>query len=92
MGRLLIKGEAGVEITPDIKPTDTEHVIDKPGKDAFYATDLQLILSDMNIRQLMFAGVTTEVCMRETNGRGYSSLLATDATKSYFAELKQATI
>lgn len=96
MGRLLIKGEAGVEIIPNLRPTENEHVIDKPGKGAFYATNLQKILTDMKIQQLVFAGVTTEVCvqttMREANDRGYSCLLATDATESYFAEFKLATI
>ena len=96
MGRLLIKGEPGVEIIPEVRPADNEHVIDKPGKGAFYSTDLQQILTDMKIQQLVFAGVTTEVCvqttMREANDRGYSCLLATDATESYFAEFKQSTI
>ena len=71
-------------------------VIDKPGKGAFYATPLQQILSQQGIKQLVFAGVTTEVCvqstMREANDRGYQCLLATDATESYFPAFKQATL
>jgi nicotinamidase-related amidase len=73
-----------------------EIVLDKPGKGAFYATPLGEILAERKIRQLVFAGVTTEVCvqttMREANDRGFESLLATDATESYFPEFKQAAI
>ena len=75
---------------------DGEIVIDKPGKGAFYATDLAAILESSAARQLVFAGVTTEVCvqttMREANDRGYDCLLACDATESYFPEFKQATL
>lgn len=96
MGRLLIKGEPGVEIVDDLKPVSGEPVIDKPGKGAFYATEFEQVLQNYGAQQLVFAGVTTEVCvqttMREANDRGYSCLLASDATESYFAEFKQATI
>lgn len=96
MGRVLIAGEPGAEIIPELAPLAGEIVIDKPGKGAFYATDLAAILNQGGIRQLVFAGVTTEVCvqttMREANDRGYAGLLATDATESYFPAFKQATI
>ena len=96
MGRILIAGEAGTEIVPDLAPLTTETVIDKPGKGAFYNTDLGQRLARQNIQQLVFAGVTTEVCvqtsMREANDRGFDCLLATNATESYFPEFKQATI
>jgi nicotinamidase-related amidase len=73
-----------------------EFVIDKPGKGMFYATDCDRILRDMHVSQLIFSGVTTEVCvqtsMREANDRGYESLLITDATESYFPQFKAATI
>jgi biuret amidohydrolase len=96
MGRVLIAGEPGAEIIPELAPLPGEIVIDKPGKGAFYATDLGDILSQRGIRQLVFAGVTTEVCvqttMREANDRGYEGLLASDATESYFPAFKQAAI
>lgn len=96
MGRVLIAGEPGTAILPELAPIDGEIVIEKPGKGAFYATDLGEILKARGIRQLVFAGVTTEVCvqttMREANDRGYECLLAEDATESYFAEFKLAAI
>lgn len=96
MGRILIAGEPGAEIIPELAPIPGEIVIDKPGKGAFYATDFGAILEESRIRQLVFAGVTTEVCvqttMREANDRGYDCLVATDATDSYFPEFKAATI
>lgn len=96
MGRILIAGEPGADIVPDLAPAPGEIVIDKPGKGAFYKTGLDDILRTRGIRQLVFAGVTTEVCvqttMREANDRGYEGLLATDATESYFPAFKQATI
>ena len=96
MGRILIAGAAGADIVPDLQPLDGEHVIDKPGKGAFYATDLGHLLRDLGTRQLVFAGVTTEVCvqttMREANDRGFACLLATDATESYFPAFKQAAL
>ncbi len=96
MGRILISGEPGADIVPELYPQEGEIVIDKPGKGAFYATPLGDILKERGITQLVFAGVTTEVCvqttMREANDRGYECLLAEDATESYFPEFKKAAI
>ncbi|MGL3605447.1 cysteine hydrolase family protein [Rhizobium sp. G187] len=96
MGRILIAGEDGADIVAALSPLPGETVIDKPGKGAFYATPLSDILQEKGISQLVFAGVTTEVCvqttMREANDRGYECLLATDATESYFPEFKKAAI
>ena len=96
MGRILIAGEPGAEIIPELCPIDGEIVIDKPGKGAFYGTGFGKVLRDKGLKQLIFAGVTTEVCvqttMREANDRGYDALLATDATESYFPQFKQAAI
>lgn len=96
MGRILIAGEDGADIVPELAPIEDEIVIDKPGKGAFYATDLHARLQERGIRQLIFTGVTTEVCvqtsMREANDRGYECLLVTDGTESYFPSFKQAAI
>ena len=96
MGRILIAGEPGTAILPELAPVDGEIVIEKPGKGAFYATPLGDILKDKGISQLVFAGVTTEVCvqttMREANDRGYECLLVEEATESYFPEFKAAAI
>jgi len=94
--RILVRGESGVEIVAALAPLPGEIVVDKPGKGAFYATDLGEILRLKGITHLLFAGVTTEVCvqttMREANDRGYECLLIEDATESYFPEFKQATL
>jgi nicotinamidase-related amidase len=96
MGRILISGEPGADIIPELYPVEGEIVLDKPGKGAFYATPLGEILAERKIRQLVLAGVTTEVCvqttMREANDRGFECLLATDATESYFPKFKKAAI
>ncbi|GJL88063.1 MAG: cysteine hydrolase [Minwuia thermotolerans] len=96
MGRILIAGEPGAEIVPELAALPGEHVIDKPGKGAFYATGLGDLLAEGGITQLIFAGVTTEVCvqttMREANDRGFDCLLAEDATASYFPEFRRATL
>jgi nicotinamidase-related amidase len=96
MGRLLIDGEPGTDFVPELAPLPGEMVIAKPGKGAFHATPLEAVLRAAGIRQLIIAGVTTEVCvqttMREANDRGYDCLLAEDATESYFPEFKRAAI
>ncbi len=96
MGRILISGEPGNDIVAELAPLENELVIEKPGKGAFYATDLGAFLADNQITHLILAGVTTEVCvqttMREANDRGYECLLAEDATASYFPDFKEATL
>ena len=96
MGRILVAGEPGTSIIAQCAPIEGEIVIEKPGKGAFYATPLGDILRLKGITHLVFAGVTTEVCvqttMREANDRGYVCLLAEDATESYFPEFKAAAL
>jgi len=96
MGRILVRGEPGAEIVPELAPVAGEIVIDKPGKGMFYATEIGKMLKARGVKQLVFAGVTTEVCvqtsMREANDRGYECLLIEDATASYFPEFKDATL
>jgi biuret amidohydrolase len=96
MGRILIAGEPGTAIVAECAPIEGETVIEKPGKGAFYATPLGEVLKEKSITHLVFAGVTTEVCvqttMREANDRGFTCLLAEDATESYFPEFKTAAI
>ncbi|MFY4727726.1 cysteine hydrolase family protein [Nitrospira sp. BLG_2] len=96
MGRILVLGEPGNEIVPELRPEAGELVIDKPGKGAFYATGLDEHLKADGITHLIFTGVTTEVCvqtsMREANDRGYECLLVEDGTESYFPDFKQATV
>ena len=96
MGRLLISGEPGNAIVSELAPAPGETVIEKPGKGAFYATGLGDILSAAGVTHLVFAGVTTEVCvqttMREAADRGYETLIAEDATESYFPAFKRAAI
>ncbi len=96
MGRVLIVGEPGNQIVPELAPVDGEIVIDKPGKGAFFDTGLHESLQEFSITHLVFMGVTTEVCvqtsMREANDRGYDCLLVEDGTESYFPEFKAATL
>ena len=96
MGRVLVIGEPGQAIVPELAPVAGELVIDKPGKGAFYNTPLQSALQQRGIRQLVIMGVTTEVCvqttMREANDRGYDCLLVEDGTESYFPPFKAATL
>lgn len=96
MGRILVAGEHGNGIVDEVAPIEGELAIHKPGKGAFWATGLHEKLQARGITHLLFAGVTTEVCvqtsMREANDRGYDCLLVTDATASYFPEFKESAI
>jgi biuret amidohydrolase len=93
MGRILIRGEAGHDIVRELYPLAGEPVIDKPGKGAFYATDLHTILNNHNIDALIVCGVTTEVCVhttvREANDRGYRCIVPADCCGSYFPEFHE---
>jgi nicotinamidase-related amidase len=93
MGRILIRGEAGHDIVPALYPLPGEPVIDKPGKGAFYATDLHSILHHRGIENLIVCGVTTEVCVhttvREGNDRGYRCIVPGDCCASYFPEFHE---
>jgi nicotinamidase-related amidase len=92
MGRILVRGEAGHDIIPELYPAAGEPVIDKPGKGAFFATDLHAMLEHRGIKQLVVTGVTTEVCVnttvREANDRGYDCLVLEDCVGSYFPEFQ----
>lgn len=90
MGRILIRGEPGHDIVPALSPQPGEPVLDKPGKGAFYQTDLEQMLRNRGIDTLIVCGVTTEVCVhttiREANDRGYRCVALSDACASYFPE------
>jgi nicotinamidase-related amidase len=92
-GRILIRGEYGHDIIDELAPIDGEIVIDKPGKGAFYATELGAILEEVGITHLIVTGVTTEVCVhttvREANDRGYDALVLSDCVGSYFPEFQR---
>ena len=96
MGRILVRGQPGHDIIPELAPRPGEPVIDKPGKGAFYATDLHLILQSQRIASLIICGVTTEVCVqstaREANDRGYELVIPEDCCASYFPEFHQAAL
>jgi nicotinamidase-related amidase len=93
-GRILIRGEYGHDIIDELRPEPGEVVIDKPGKGAFYATELSATLEKLGTRQLVVTGVTTEVCVhttvREANDRGFECLVLADCVGSYFPEFQQA--
>jgi nicotinamidase-related amidase len=93
MGRILIRGEAGHDIIPELYPLDSEIVIDKPGKGAFYATELGDVLQKYGVENLLVCGVTTEVCVnttvREANDRGYRCVVISDGCASYFPEFHE---
>ena len=94
MGRILIRGEPGHDIVAALAPVTGEPVIDKPGKGAFYQTDLDLVLQNRGIEALLVCGVTTEVCVnttvREANDRGFRCLVLADCCGSYFPEFHAA--
>jgi nicotinamidase-related amidase len=96
MGRILVRGEYGHDIVDQLRPLPGEPVVDKPGKGAFYATDLDSLLRNRGIRQLVVCGVTTEVCVsttvREANDRGYDCLVLADCVGSYFPEFQRAAL
>ena len=96
MGRILVRGESGHDIIPELYPRPGEPIIDKPGKGAFFATDLHAILQHSGIRQLIVTGVTTEVCVsttvREANDRGYDCLVPEDCVGSYFPDFQMAAL
>jgi nicotinamidase-related amidase len=96
MGRILIRGEAGHAIVPELAPVAGEPIIDKPGKGAFYKTDLEHVLEQNNIEWLVLCGVTTHVCvhttLREANDRGYRCLVLEDATAAFDPVDQQAAI
>src|SRR3954452_18340742 len=93
MGRILIRGEAGHDIIPALYPLDSEIVVDKPGKGAFYATEFGDVLQKYGIENLLVCGVTTEVCVnttvREGNDRGYRCVVLSDCCASYFPEFHE---
>jgi biuret amidohydrolase len=96
MGRILIRGEAGHDFIPELLPHAGEVIIDKPGKGAFYSTDLDLVLRRQAITTLLICGVTTEVCVhttvREANDRGYRVIVPGDCCASYFPEFHRVAL
>jgi nicotinamidase-related amidase len=96
MGRVLVRGAHGHDIIPELAPRDDEPIVDKPGKGAFYSTDLHLLLANRNIATLVVCGVTTEVCVhttvREANDRGFECVVLSDCVGSYFPEFQRVAL
>lgn len=96
MGRILVRGEYGHDIVEDLYPVEGEIVIDKPGKDAFYSTDLELVLRTRGIKRLIVCGVTTHVCVsttiRSANDRGFDCLLLSDCSAAFDPADHEATV
>jgi biuret amidohydrolase len=96
MGRVLVRGEHGHDIIPELAPQAGEPVLDKPGKGAFYGTDLLLMLANRGIKTLIVCGVTTEVCVhttvREANDRGFEAIVPADCVGSYFPEFQRVAL
>ena len=96
MGRILVRGEPGHDIIAELAPVSGEPVIDKTGKGAFYATDLDAMLRARAITRLVVCGVTTEVCVhttvREANDRGFDCLVLSDCVGSYNAEFQRVAL
>ena len=96
MGRILVRGEHGHDIVPELAPKRGEIVIDKPGKGAFFATSLDHVLRNRGIKSLIVCGVTTEVCVhttvREANDRGYECVVLSDCVGSYFPEFQRVAL
>ena len=96
LGRVLIRGEPGWEIIPELTPEPDEPIVDKPGSGAFYCTELEHILRRRGVRNLIIMGVTTEVCvnttLREASDRGFDNLLLEDCCAATVSELHQAAV